>query len=341
MILQATLKEELIMAKKKKQTLYFHDAYSIIGEPLTGNILAISGLRYSDDKNFYDITPTMLTSSFAMGSVVKGASSTVGYQTNAITIGQKILDSCVKLHSQPSKCSYKRLGYVDDITALKTSSNYFQFITAIKSTGNTYHYNMDFNVTLDNFNSYRQTFATYGLGSLTNIDLPNEKIGMIGEKISGDLLLNLSIGQYDTYTPLELFQYINTIASRGKRMQLNIAKKNPTLLNEVNLDNMYYDRIIEGFYEVFHGGTATSYANFSLDVAGKTGTSETFYDSDQDNVVDTKTINSTVALFYPKDNPKYSMIVIAPNITNTDKYTYPFTKNISLKMTNHLTNAGY
>ena len=58
-----------------------------------------------------------------MGSVIKGASHTVGYQNNLIDIGKKINDSCVKLYQVPTKCSYKRLGYIDDITALKTSSN--------------------------------------------------------------------------------------------------------------------------------------------------------------------------------------------------------------------------
>ncbi len=334
--LENTLKEELALARKKKQSVYFHDAYSIIGEPLTGNILAMSGVLINDDGSFKEISGTMLSSSFTMGSVVKGASSTVGYMTNAITVGKKILDSCVKLYYEPAKCSYKRLGYVDDITALKTSSNYFQFITAINSTGNSYHYNMKFEVNEDNFKTYRDTFASYGLGSLTSIDLPNEKIGMIGKTVSGDLLLNLAIGQYDTYTPVELFQYINTIANRGKRLKLNIAQNDVELLNEVPLEQGYYDRILEGFYEVFHGGTASSYAKEELQVSGKTGTSETFYDNNKDGVVDIETINSTLALFYPRENPKYSMVIIAPNITNSDTYTYPFTKNISLKMTNYL-----
>lgn len=336
LFLENVLKDELNKAHLKKQSKFFHEAYSVIGEPFTGHVMAMSGVRRNDDGSFQEITSTMLSSSFAMGSVVKGASITVGYQTNSIDVGKKMLDSCVKLYYQPLKCSYKRLGYVDDITALKTSSNYFQFITAIRSTGNTYHYNMQFDVTEDNFSIYRNTFATYGLGSLTNIDLPNEKNGIIGDKVSGDLLLNLAIGQYDTYTPIQLFQYINTIATRGKRMKLLIGSQDVSLLNEVYLDSVYYDRILEGFYQVFHGGTATNYASSSLNVAGKTGTSETFYDSNFDGVVDTKTINSTLALFFPRENPKYSMVIIAPNITYSDTYTYPFTKNVSLKMTDYL-----
>ena len=79
-----------------------------------------------------------MINSYIVGSIVKGASHTVGYLNNSIDIGKKINDSCVKLYSVPSKCSFKRLGYLDDISALKMSSNYYQFITAIKTTGNKY-----------------------------------------------------------------------------------------------------------------------------------------------------------------------------------------------------------
>ena len=93
--------------------------------------------------------------SYTVGSVIKGASNTVGYLNNVILKGQKIRDGCVKIHYVPKKCSFKDLGYLDDITALKQSSNYYQFMTAIKLTGNTYKYNMDLPVTVNDFNKYR------------------------------------------------------------------------------------------------------------------------------------------------------------------------------------------
>ena len=42
-----------------------------------------------------------------MGSVVKGASNTVGYLSGAIEVGKKIKDSCVKLYSEPSNVLIK------------------------------------------------------------------------------------------------------------------------------------------------------------------------------------------------------------------------------------------
>ncbi len=330
------MKEEMTKASKRTSAKYFKEAYAMIGNPVTGGIIALTGLKKTD-AGFTDITITAFTSSYAMGSVVKGASNTVGYLSGAIKVGQKVKDSCVKLYSEPSKCSYKRLGYVDDITALKTSSNYYQFLTAISSTGQSYRYNMKFNVTEEDFKRYRDVFNAYGLGAKTDIDYPLEQTGMKGIKVAGDLLLNFAIGQYDTYTPISLLQYINTLSNYGNRYALRFKKEDyNTFLNQIELDASFYDRIMEGLYEVFHGGTASSYVNKSKNAVGKTGTSETFYDSDSDGVVDKEVINSTVAFYYPRETPRYSMVVVAPFLTDNGDFMYPFTKNVSLHMTNYL-----
>lgn len=330
------MKEEMTKASKRTSAKYFKEAYAMIGNPVTGGIIALTGLKKTD-AGFTDITITAFTSSYAMGSVVKGASNTVGYLSGAIKVGQKVKDSCVKLYSEPSKCSYKRLGYVDDITALKTSSNYYQFLTAISSTGQSYRYNMKFNVTEEDFKRYRDVFNAYGLGAKTDIDYPLEQTGMKGIKVAGDLLLNFAIGQYDTYTPISLLQYINTLSNYGNRYALRFKKEDyNTFLNQIELDSSFYDRIMEGLYEVFHGGTASSYVNKSKNAVGKTGTSETFYDSDSDGVVDKEVINSTVAFYYPRETPRYSMVVVAPFLTDNGDFMYPFTKNVSLHMTNYL-----
>ena len=60
----------------------------------------------------------------------------------------------------------------------------------------------------------------------TGIDLPNESIGQVGrtDNIPG-FLLDYAIGQYDTYTPLQLAQYISTIANGGYRMKPQIVQE--------------------------------------------------------------------------------------------------------------------
>ena len=328
------IKENLTKAESLKNTKYYNTSYVIVSNPNTGEIIASTGIMKIKD-NYHDVSTNLLTSSFTVGSVIKGASHTVGYQNNLIKEGKKINDSCVKLYLVPEKCSYKKLGLIDDITALKTSSNYYQFITAIKLTGNTYKKNIKLNVTEEHFNIYRNTFASFGLGSSTGIDLENESTGIRGKTIAPDLLLNLSIGQYDTYTALGLTNYINTIATQGNRYSLHYLKEvknnnetiytyQPNLLNTV--ENSNFKRIIKGFKEVLYTGTGRGYTDTKYKPAGKTGTSETVYSKD------ITTITQTYAMFAPYDNPKYSIVVISPNISyNNDKDTYiaPINRYIS------------
>ena len=330
--IESILKEEIKNGKKLANTEYYNGSYVIVGDVKNGGIKAIVGLNYLGNDVFLENARGAIFSTFTVGSVVKGASMAMAYQNNLVDIGKKVLDSCVKLYLVPEKCSYKKLGYIDDISALKTSSNYYQFLLAIKLAGYNYSYNMKMNVTNKEFDTYRNVFADFGLGNKTGIDLPNEITGIKGSKISPDLLLNLAIGQYDSYTGIQLLQYINTIANRGVRYQLHfldkivdnnqiVKKSNPIILNEFALDDVYFDRIIEGFREVVQMGTGAGYTSSNFNPAGKTGTSEVYFDSDNDGRGDVLTINNTYAMYAPIDNPKYSMVVISPNVNHPNEHS--------------------
>ena len=331
------LKKNINNAKKYKNTKYYNRSYVIVSNPNTGEILASTGISKIKDE-YIDVTKDILVSSFTVGSIIKGASHTVGYQNNLIDIGKKINDSCVKLYQVPTKCSHKKLGYIDDITALKTSSNYYQFITAIKSTNNNYKYNMKLETTKENFDLYRNTFEQFGLGSSTGIDLENESLGIRGNNYASDLLLNLSIGQYDTYTPLQLTNYINTIATSGNRYSLHyllkVMNKDKEIYSYENkllntIENNRFDRIIEGFKQVMYG-TGAGYTDLKYKPAGKTGTSEIVYSKG------IMTVNQSFAMFAPYDNPKYSVVVISPNLAyndGKDNYIAPTNRLISKEVT--------
>ena len=325
--LDEIIKSKILKAKKEKNTGYYKDSYVVISNPNTGAIIALSGQRYLKDKIFQDISTNIINSSFTVGSVVKGATITVGYNNNIINEKTKVKDDCVKLYLTPKKCSYKRLGIVNDITALKESSNYFQFLIAIGLTNNKYHYNMQINATKEHFDIYRNTLADYGLGVLTGIDLPNEKEGIKGNIVSDDLLLNLSIGQYDTYTPIMLSTYINTIASKGyvKTPKLlnkivdnsnTILESDYTPIRKVTIKDEYLDRIRTGFNLVTMKGTGRGYITSEVTSAGKTGTSQSFYDSDNNGTYESETITTSFVGFFPFEDPKYSIAIISPNISN-------------------------
>ena len=335
--IEAILKEEIKKGKKLLNTEYYNGSYVIIGD-LEGNLKAMVGLKYLGNDTFKNVETDIINASFTMGSVVKGASMAMAYQNNLIEVGKKIKDSCVKLYLVPEKCSYKNLGIIDDITALKTSSNYYQFLLAIKLAGYQYSRNMKMNITEEPFNIYREAFASFGLGVKTGIDLPNESTGIKGKKIAPDLLLNFSIGQYDTYTPLSLLQYINTIYNNGIRYNLRLAnriedenKKSLKIfekqkLSEFDLNEEYFNRIKEGLYQVVNLGTGSGYVDRKYNAVGKTGTSESLFDSNGDGKGDVETITNSFAMYAPRDNPKYSMVVLSPNVSHyngkTDFFAY-------------------
>ncbi|MBR1717821.1 MAG: penicillin-binding protein 2 [Bacilli bacterium] len=323
------LEEEIIKAKKEANTTYYNKSFVVITEPSTGEVLAMSGKQINyinDDVIFYDYTPGVFTFSFAVGSAIKGASHIVGYNTGALTLGEKRYDTCVKLKSAPIKCSWKYLGLLDDLNALKWSSNTYQFYTAFKVADTSYFYDMPFQVNNNAFDIYRNTFSEFGLGVKTGLDVPNESTGLRGLNDKSGLLLDFAIGQYDNYTPLQLSQYISTIANNGNRMKYHLLKKyiknnktieiKPVILNKVNTNSIYLDRVKEGFKMVMHG-TGAGYINLKYDPAGKTGTSQSFIDTDNNGLIDKETVSNTFVGFAPFNNPVVTFTVVSP-----DTYDY-------------------
>ena len=329
------IEEELINAKKERYTDYFDKSYVIINDPNTGEILAMAGKQIVKNKNgsykIYDYTPGVITSSVTPGSIVKGASQIVGYNTGALKIGEIRKDECIKIAATPEKCSFKNYGYIDDINALKYSSNVYQFYTAINVGKGTYRYNKPLVIDEKAFDTYRNTFAEFGLGVYTEIDLPNESLGYKGKSRLSGLLLDFAIGQYDTYTPIQIAQYMSTIANNGKRMQpyllkavfesndepLNtvIYETESKVLNKVKTESKYLNRVKEGLKQVLAiGGTGYSYIEQKYKPAGKTGTAESFLDTNGDGVIDTPTTTATFSAYAPYDNPSVVFTVISPDV---------------------------
>ena len=347
------IKEEMLKAKKTANTEFYKESYALISDPATGSIKALAGIRLITNgvnSSFQDVSINVIKNAYTVGSAVKGASMAVGYKNGIIDIGTSITDGCVKLKSMPAKCSYKRLGRLNDVQALALSSNYYQFIIALGIMGYNYTYNMEAEASMEHFNLYRNTFAEFGLGAITGIDLPNESSGLKGTTIAPDLLMNLAIGQYDLYTPVELLQYINTIASSGTRYSLSLMNRvikdekillehTKKVLNHVELEDKYIKRIQEGFHSVMKNGTGYWYINPSIPAAGKTGTSESYIDNDLDGNLESFVLGNTFLMYAPYDNPKYSIVVISPNTSNLDsnsKYRSPVNRLIARSINDFL-----
>ena len=69
--------------------------------------------------------------------------------------------------------------------------------------------------------------------------------------------------------------------------------------------------------------------------AGKTGTSQSFIDTDSDGKVDTETISTSFVGYAPYDNPKMSIVVVSPDVAIADAtVTSGINRRISSKIVN-------
>ena len=356
--LESMLSNEVLSASNEQNTKYYNRSFAILSNPQTGEILAMSGKQVVRDdrgrKKIVDYTPGIAILPVTPGSVVKGASMLVGYKYGAIEIGEEINDECIKIKDTPEKCSWRTMGTIDDLYALRYSSNVYQYKIAIKVGNGNYQHNKGLKIDESAFNKYRDMYASFGLGVKTGIDLPVESLGYSGKSKLPGHLLDFSIGQYDTYTPIQLSQYINTLANGGNRLKPYLLKEvySPSvntedifgdliyatekeILGTVDAEEKYIERVRLGFNQVVTNGLGYGYMGAYTDSSGKTGTSQSFIDTDGNGVVDTETITSSFIGYSPSTDPKVSIVVVSPDIGLPDaSYQSAVTKRISAQLIN-------
>lgn len=359
--LEKVIEEELINAKKEPNTEYYDHTSVVITDPKTGEILAMASKQITNTSDGYEITDyttNLLTGSDTPGSVVKGASMLVGYKTGNLNIGDVFYDKCIKFKNTPQKCSWSTsLGALNDIKALQLSSNSYQFQLALKVAGVNYYYNMPIKIDDTALNTYRSIFNSLGLGVKSGIDLPNETTGYKGKTSNAGLLLNFAIGQYDTYSALQLSSYVNTLANNGERLKLNLVKEirkateddslgefkstyEKQVLNKVDIDEIYFERVKEGFKSVMEGSLGRGYMGNSPNPAGKTGTSESFYDSNNDGKVDTETYSKSFIGYAPYDDPVMSIVSISPHVRHK-KSSSSYASSVNKRIVSRICNIFF
>nr|WP_230203694.1 penicillin-binding protein 2 [Bacillus massiliigorillae] len=331
--------EEELRAKKSYGGTYLLDrAFVVMMNPKTGEILAMSGKQFVKDKEtgkteLQDYALGNITSSYTMGSVVKGATVLTGYQTGVLKPGEVKVDSPVKIGDLTKK-SWKNMGAISDLTALKQSSNVYMFKIAMDIGKGHYVYGRPLSIDTQAFDTMRKYYNQFGLGIRTGIDLPNESKGFPGpDRIPGKLL-DLAIGQFDTYTPLQLVQYVSTIANGGNRIQPHIVKSihdpsknskelgpvfqeiDPVVLNRIPMKQEWIERVQTGFKQVMQSPGGTGYSKFGgakYNMAGKTGTAQSFYDGPEKKKYGAlQTMNLTTVGYAPADNPEVAISVVVP-----------------------------
>ena len=316
--------------------------YIVVMNPKNGDILGITGKKKKFDENFHstgveDDALGAINNSFGMGSVVKPATVLSGYMDGAITLDDNtIVDEPIEFEaSKPKSSWFNRNGKMEltDLDALERSSNVYMIKLAMKMGGQTtYEKGGRLNINLSLFDKLREYYAQFGLGVRTGIDLPNEGKGYNGGTANAFSALDFAFGQFDLYTPLQLAQYMSTIANGGTRIAPRLVKEIhetspsggignledvvPTkIMNSIQVSKEILDHIKEGLYRVTHGenGTsATTFRTYSPQVAGKTGTTEAFYSGPNPAYKNEAVENSSFISYAPYDNPEIVVAVVAP-----------------------------
>lgn len=347
--LEKLVEQELLAAKASGASSLLDRAFLVMMNPNTGEILSMVGKKIDTDANgkmvVNDYSIGSFTSAYEVGSVIKPATLLTGYKLNAITPGQVLVDQPIKLAgTKPKSSIFNRSGAIpmSDLTAIERSSNSYMFQTAMRIAGVNYIPNMALHVQPSDFAKIRNSYAQFGLGVDTGIDLPGEFSGFRGQELLPGKLLDLVIGQFDTFTPLQLAQYVSTVANGGKRVQPHLLKEihdpstdgkklgplveeiEPKVLNTITNPQSQIDHVKQGMHLVYFGsqGSAASFfRGAKFDAAGKTGTAQVVYYGPKKAAYGTQTLTITHIGFAPYKNPEIAYAVVVPWVTTSESYT--------------------
>ena len=325
---------------------YSEGVYAVALNPKTGAVLAMSGIKHNLETG--DLTPDSLgtvTNVFVPGSVVKAATISSGWENGVLSGNQTLTDQPIVFQGSAPINSWYTPYYssfpITAVEALEYSSNAYMVQTALGMMGQTYQPEMTVktNQLESAMGKLRATFSEYGLGAATEIDLPDESTGFIPQKFDLANYLTNAFGQFDNYTPMQLAQYVATIANNGVRLAPHIVEGiydnndkgglgeliqaiDTKEINKVNISESDMAILHQGFYQVSHGTSPlTTGRAFSdgatVSISGKTGTAESYVAGGQE-------ANNTNAVAYaPTENPQIAVAVVFPHNTNLTKNVGP------------------
>ena len=320
---------------------YSTGVYAVVMNPNTGEIYAMAGID-RDPTTGKQTTDEIgaINHPITMGSVVKGAMIMGGFMSGVITPSNNTLtDMPIKLAGTSAKTSwFNKTGSaniaLNAATALEVSSNSYMMQLAMKEGGMKYVSGGAIDLDPSIFTKLRYYFKMFGLGVKTGIDLPGESSGYEGPSKQSNIgsALDLSYGNYDGYTTIQLAQYMSTIANGGYRMRPYIVKQvrgtnkdgslgaieyttKPEVLGTIPATAAEWKIVKEGLYDVVHGSstyiTGKKLASDTPSISGKTGTAETFYKNNS-------TVTLSFAGYAPSDNPQVVVALAIPGASNSD-----------------------
>lgn len=238
---------------------------------------------------------------YPIGSTIKPIVAAAALENNLYNNGEVIF--CQQTYKyfddyKPSCMHYH--GNMNLTMALSKSCNYFFFELGRRIGA----------ITLTDY------FKQFGLGVKTGVEV-DDSAGIIIEPTSngfGGDTLQISIGQKNAFTPLQLANYVATFANGGTHYKATLIDKivsydmtevyddcKPKILNTVQLKDSTISAIKTGMLSVTVDGTGqAALGDYPIKLGGKTGTSQ----------VEGAADHSTFILFAPYDNPEIAISVV-------------------------------
>ena len=183
-----------------------------------------------------------------------------------------------------------------------------------------------------------ESLEEFGIGSLTGVDLPSEKRGIlpssewkrrvIGSSWYGGETLIVGIGQgYMLATPMQLAVATTALATRGTALKPTFVAAvdgrsvEPELLLNVSAETAYWDEVFAGMVDTVSSVRGTAFgmrSGLSYSVAGKTGTAQVVGIA-QDATYDEEALSEYqrdhgwFIAFAPVENPEIVLAVLTEN----------------------------
>lgn len=340
--------DEIVLDVLGKRRGLNESVYAVAMNPKNGDILAMSGKRVNEKGEVVDDALGVISRGFSMGSSIKPATILAGYMDGVITVDNNtIIDTPLDIPgTQLITSLFNPSGSrpMNDITALEYSSNIYPSILAMRM-GGFYNFQQRQPVGIDpeaTANKMRQYYRQFGLGTQTGIIL-NESIGQLGTNPDPGLVMFLSFGQFDTYTPLQLAQFSATMANGGTRFAPRLVSEirgtdpesgevgeliqeiPPKIMNYIDVTDEQMERVQYGMRRVIngnHGYGPVAFEGAPYAAAGKTGTAEAFYYSNEENKKQfngTSVTNMTFVGYAPYEDPEIAIAVTIPYLPNNNK----------------------
>ena len=241
-----------------------------------------------NDNPYHPMENRAIAGEYPPGSPFKIITGAAALELKKVTPDELIFDS-------------GRHWLVDMRNAGGEALGWINFPAALSKSDNVYFYEMGRRVGIDKLAEYA---AMFGMGKKTGIDLRGESSGLIAsEKYKMDTFdedwylgdtFNSAIGQgFQLVTPLQAAMIVSEVANGGIQYRPFLVSRidnldgtpykifAPEQIGTLSISRSTLDLIREGMRNVTEEGTAGYiFADFPIQVAGKTGTAENYSGQD-------------------------------------------------------------